>query len=326
MHHLKLSGTYPDIGRAFGKSRRGLDHYEAPHENKLELALKCEELLKEHASDLHAELVGFSEGIGLNHQSVLVKQLLPHEETGCNLFCVNGPCSQSGDPIFVRHMDWFEADLQKLIMLETHPNDKHGALGFSFAELGCYDGINAAGLAVGSASIPFFTGKKSAGLLDRHVVRWALDNFSSVDETVEYLKQVPHAEAINFLVADKTGISARVEVSPAKVRAEVSADYLRVVNNFFMLDGTRELDSMPREDRSWEYHRRIHAWFQAAGSRIGLEHIKGICRSHENGICEHLRDPLGGTIYSWISELGTGTLHLSVGYPCRNRYICYSLS
>ena len=37
-------------------------------------------------------------------------------------------------------------------------------------------------------------------------------------------------------------------------------------------------------------------------------------------ICNHLEDPLGGTIYSWISELGTDAIHLAVGYPCKNEY------
>lgn len=269
--------------------------------------------------------MGFSEGIGQNHESVLVKQLLPHEEMGCNLFFVKGTCNRSGHPIFVRHMDWVEADLQHLTMIETHPIGKHHVLGFSFAETGCYDGINAAGLAMGTASIPFFTGQTSAGLLDRHVLRWSLDNFLSVNEAVEYLKQAPHAEAINFLIADKSGASARVEVSPTKVHAKVVNDDLNVVNNFFMLEGTRELDSMPMNDRSWMYHSRIHAWFQDIGRSVELKQVKEICRSHEFGICEHLPDPPGGTIYSWISELGTGTIHLSVGYPCSNRYVSHSI-
>ncbi len=325
LQHLRLSGSYYDIGRAFGESRRGLDQYGEPSEKKIELTLKYGELLREHACGLHDELMGFSDGIGLSHESVLVAQLLPPWATGCNLFFVGGEHTERGFPIFVRHMDWIEDDLERLVMLETKPEGKNGVLGFSFAEIGCYDGMNAGGLAIGTASVPFFNGAKCVGLQDKHVTRWALDNFSSVEETVDYLKHIPHAEAINFLVADKTGTSARVEVTPTRVRAEVASDGLNVVNNFFILEGTRELDSMPTSDRSWTYNRRIHDWFSNAGNNIGLQEVKEVCRSHEEGICEHLQDPPGGTIYSWISELGTSTIHLSVGYPCSNQYVPYHI-
>lgn len=320
-----MSGAYYDIGKNFGKFRRGFDYYATPDERRLELALKCEDLLKEHASDLHDELLGFSTGIRLPYESVLAKQLLPHEISGCNLFFVKGEYTDNGHPIFVRHMDWIEDDLQRLTMLETRPLGKNVALGLSFAELGCFDGINTTGLAVGTASVPFFMGKQSVGLLDRYVARWALDNFSSVEESVDYLYSVPHAEAIIFLVADRKGTSARIEVSPTKVRAEVSDEGINVANNFFILQDMRELDSMPKDDRSWTYHRRIHDWFLNTKHKIGLKQVKEICRNHETGICEHLQDPPGGTIYSWISELGSGTIHLSVGYPCSNHYVSYDI-
>jgi predicted choloylglycine hydrolase len=319
VQNLELKGTYFEIGKAFGKCRRGLD-------KKLEFAYKCEDVLKEYACDLHDELRGFSEGIGLNHESVLVSQLLHHEISGCNLFFLRGERTENGHPIFVRHMDWFEGALQLLVLLKTRPLGKYGALGLSFAEIGCYDGINTAGLAVGAASVPFFTGKQGVGLLNRYVIRWALDNFSSVEETVDYLKRVPHAVATNFLIADKTGASARVEASPTRVRAEVSNEDINVVNNFFILQGTRDLDNMPKNDRSWMYNKRLHTWFLAAGNKIELRQVKEVCRSHEMGICEHLQDPPGGTIYSWIADLGTNTIHLSVGFPCLNHYVSYSIA
>ena len=326
LQYLRLSGTYYDIGRAFGRSRRGIDQYETPGDEAIEIALKFQDLLQEHACDLHDEIMGFSQGIGLNHESVLVAQFLPSWALGCNLFFVKGEHTENGSPIFVRHMDWIEDDLRNLTMLETAPTGRNGVIGLSFAEVGCYDGINTAGLAIGTASVPFFNGTNRVGLRDKHVSRWVLDNFSSVEEAVDYMREVPHAEAINFLVADKTGASARVEVTPTRVRAKVSNDGLKVVNNFFMLEGTKDLDNMPEDDRSRLYHRRIHAWFSAVQGTIGLKHVKEVCRSHEMGICEHLKEPPGGTIYSWISELGTNTLHLSIGYPCSNRYVPFTIA
>jgi len=222
-------------------------------------------------------------------------------------------------------MDWIEDDLRVLNMLETKPVGKHNVLGFNFADIGCFDGFNETGLAIGTASIPFYIGQNGVGIRENLATRFSLDNFSTVEETVNYLKSIPHAQPIVYLIADRTGISARVECTPIKADADISNDNLRVVCNFFILDSMKELDSMPKADRAWTYYDRIWKWFSQSNHDITLEDIKRICRSHEAGICEHLDDPPGGTIYSWFSELGTNIIHLAVGYPCRNDYRQYSL-
>jgi predicted choloylglycine hydrolase len=324
--HLRLDGSHYEIGKAFGESRRGDEElYPIPSDEKLEFAFKCEELLKEHAWDLYDELRGFSEGIGLDYERVVAAHLVSVEMFECNLFFVKGEHTGAKHPIFVRHMDWLEEDLEHLTMLETRPNEKHTVLSFNFADLGSYDGMNDAGLAIGTASIPFYTGNISVGLRENIATRWVLDNFSTVEEAVVYLKSIPHAKAIVFLIADKTGTSARVECTPTRVDAEISEEDFNIVCNFFILDSMVELDKMPREDRAWIYYMRIKEWISRHRNSLNLEHIKEICRSHDSGICEHLENPRGGTIYSWFSELGTGIIHLAVGYPCRNEYQTYRM-
>ncbi|MFW9843071.1 MAG: C45 family autoproteolytic acyltransferase/hydrolase [Candidatus Thorarchaeota archaeon] len=326
MQYLQLKGCYYEIGYAFGKSRRGIDTFSTPSDERMEFALKCEEELKDHAPDLHDELRGFSDGIGLDHDIVVATVLAPDMLFECNLFFVRGECTTNGHPIFVRHMDWTEESLKRLVMLESNPNGRHTSLGFNFADMGCFDGINEVGLAIGTASVPFFTGKKNGvGLLENFSTRWSLDNFSKVEEVVDYLKNIPHTQAIIFLVADSTGTSARVECSPMKVEAEIVNKDLNIVNNFFMLDDMKEHDGMPKDDRAYAYHNRIKEWFSQTGKRITSDDIKRICRSHDSGICEHLYDPLGGTIYSWFSELDTDEIHLAIGYPCSNEYHTYRL-
>jgi hypothetical protein len=87
----------------------------------------------------------------------------------------------------------------------------------------------------------------------------------------------------------------------------------------------KELDSMPKDDRAWIYYERIEERFFHIRNEVNLEHTKEICRSHDRGICEHIDSPVGGTIYSWFSELESGRIHLAVGYPCRNEYRTYSI-
>ncbi|NHI84023.1 MAG: hypothetical protein EAX81_06955 [Candidatus Thorarchaeota archaeon] len=257
---------------------------------------------------------------------MIATHLVPQKTLECNLFFVSGEHTKSGYSLFIRYMDWIEEDLQYGIMLETKPTGKHTAIGFNFSDVGCYDGFNEAGLTVGTASVPFYDGKTGVGLRDSFATRWILDNFSTTEEAVEYLENIPHAEAIGFLVADSRGISARVECTPRGVSSFESQDGLNTVCNFFMLEGTRHFDKMPRDDRSRVYYRRINDWFDQHRGKISLGKAEDFCRDHENGICEHLKDPLGGTIWSWIAELGTGKIYLASGYPCQNRYRSYQIS
>jgi len=291
-----------------------------PDTERLEYMYACETELRKHTPDLLEEIRGFSDGIGLEYHQVLATHILPMTSEGCNLFFVRGESTQNRLPIFVRHMDWIEDDLRFLNMLETKPVGRHSVLGLNFADIGCFDGLNDTGLAIGTASIPFYVGTNGVGIRENIATRWSLDNFSTVEEAVNYLESIPHAQPIVYLIADKTGTSARVECTPIKVDGEISDDELRIVCNFFILGTMKELDSMPKDDRAWSYYSRIMKWFSQSGNDITLDDIKRICRSHEVGICEHLNDPSGGTIYSWFSELGTGMMHLAVGYPCKNDY------
>ncbi|MFW9788658.1 MAG: C45 family autoproteolytic acyltransferase/hydrolase [Candidatus Thorarchaeota archaeon] len=327
LEYLQLKGSYYEIGKAFGKSRRA-DRllYHTPDNERLEYAYACEDVVRTHAPDLLDELRGFSDGIGLEYQQILPTHILPVVSTGCNLFFVKGESTCTRLPIFVRHMDWIEDDLKFLNLLETKPVGKHSVLGFNLADLGCFDGLNETGLAVGTASIPFYIGKNGVGIRENLATRWSLDNFSTVEETAEYLKSIPHVQPIVYLIADKTGVSARVECTPIRVDAEISESNLRIVCNFFMLGSMKELDSMPKDDRAWTYYRRIMEWFTQSNNDVKLDDIKRICRSHNTGICEHLDNPPGGTIYSWFSELGTGIIHLAVGYPCKNDYQRYQFT
>ncbi|NHJ14146.1 MAG: hypothetical protein EAX95_10750, partial [Candidatus Thorarchaeota archaeon] len=277
MKHLRLAGTYYEIGKRFGESVRGTIEYVAPKSETLERARDCEAEVRCHSPDLLEELKGFSEGLDVDYEWAIAAHLVPQGMSGCNIFFVRGEYTNSGHPLFIRHMDWIEEDLQYGIMLETKPIGRHKAIGFSFSEIGCYGGINETGLTVGTASVPFYDGKTGVGLRDNFATRWILDNFSAAEEAVQYLETIPHAEAICFLVADSRGISARIECAPRGVSSFVSQSSLNVVCNFFMLEGTRQFDKMPEDDRSRTYYRRINDWFEQCRGRISLSKVKNFC-------------------------------------------------
>ncbi len=326
MLELTFSGSYFDIGRAFGKAVRETIPPPKPQPELQDFAFKCESLVKQHTPDLLEELKGYAEGTGLDYETVLICCLVPQGWQACNLLCVAGETTKEGHPIFVRHMDWVESDLKHARLLQTSPSGALSSLSFNFSDLGGYCGVNKAGLAIGSASIPFYNGKPEPGIKDNIATRWILDNYTRTSDAVELLERIPHVEAIGYLIGDKTGQIARVDASPKGSASEFTEDGIGIVCNFFTLDKTRDLDRMPENDRAYTYYKRIKQWFEKHRGKISLQQIKALCRDHDNGICEHLDDPLGGTIWSWISQIGTNTLEYTPGYPCKTEYKTRSIT
>jgi hypothetical protein len=149
-----------------------------------------------------------------------------------------------------------------------------------------------------------------------------------VMSAVEFMKRVPHMEPNAWLLADRSGLVARVEVTPEGKDDVTTADggMLATVNMF-------QSEAMSPYDRisdaeGWvcEFKRRIEAWYEANRGTIDLETAIGFASDHDAGICNHGEPNVRcGTIYSWVGELGTDEIHVSHGRPCENEYQLYML-
>jgi predicted choloylglycine hydrolase len=317
---LTFSGSYFKIGKAFGGAVKGIIPSPEPKPALRDFTLQCETLVKDYAPGLLDELKGYAEGVEFDYEEILASYLIPHVMQSCNVFCIAGEHAQDGYPIFARHMDWMAADQKFARLLQTSPHGAMMSLNFNFCDVGCYGGINEAGLAIGSASIPFFKGKPEPGLKENIATRWILDTFTKTRDAVAYLERIPHAHACAYLVADKRGVIARVDASPQRCASEFFEYGIGIVCNFFTHPTMQKLDTMPKNDRAYTYHKRITQWFEKHRGNITLRQIEALCQDHDNGICEHLDDPPGGTLWSWIAQLGTHRLEYLAGFPCKNEY------
>ncbi|NHI84024.1 MAG: hypothetical protein EAX81_06960 [Candidatus Thorarchaeota archaeon] len=68
MKHLRLTGTYYEIGRRFGESIRGVIEYSAPKDDVLRRARNCEIEVGSHSPGLLEELKRFAEGIDVDYE------------------------------------------------------------------------------------------------------------------------------------------------------------------------------------------------------------------------------------------------------------------
>jgi len=140
---------------------------------------------------------------------------------------------------------------------------------------------------------------------------------------VEYIKRVPHMEPNAWMLADKSGLVARVEVAPEEgVDVALTVDGMLATVNVFQSEAMSPYDRVPDGgNRFYDFQRRIEAWYDANQGTIDLDKAIAFASDHDAGICNHGEPNVWcGTIYSWAGELGTDEIYMALGRPCENEY------
>jgi len=326
MLRVEIAGSYYELGLEYGRilSENKLDSWwTPPSEAKRALVKACEREIAVHAPGFLEEVRGVADACQRDYTLALSNMTVTYwEQPACNVVAVAGTQCRNGRTIFARNHDWVDEDQEWVTCFRTSPKNGLQSIGFGFADPGRYDGVNEAGLAIGSAWI-YYRHKPQPGLRMNVVTRWVLDTFSDTPSAVDYLKRIPHHEAISYLVADKTGCIARVEAAPERVEVAFTQDGLLAAINLYQSQEMAHLECAPGTENLVHRHKkRIPAWYEAHKGQIDLDAAKRLCSDHEIGLCDHGegRSEPFGTIYSWVAELGTGEIHIAHGRPCQNEY------
>ena len=325
MRQVEIAGTRKELGTAYGEivvERQLNTWWQTPSPTQLTFAKACEEAIVEHAPGYVEELRALAEATNTDYDVVLFNMTVVYlaEQPTCNCVAISGKQTASGKTLYIRNHDWIDADIEHVTCFRTAPKNGYRSLAFGFSDPGRYDGINEEGLAIGGSSIPFYLGKQRAGFRMNVITRWILDTCPDVMSAVAFMRSVPHMEACAYLLADQSGLIARVEVAPEGVDVALTDDDMLATVNMFQSQKLSSHDRVPGEDNCiFAYQKRIDIWFKANQGNIALEKAMAFARDHDAGLCDHgqhMNVP-GGTIYSWVGELGTNELHLSHGRPCQ---------
>jgi predicted choloylglycine hydrolase len=326
MFQVEIAGSYYELGRNYGRivaEHRLNWWWKQPTESALALVKACEREIAVHAPGLLEEIRGIADACESEYDLVLANMTVGYWElSACNVIAVSGNQCRNGKTILARNHDWLDEDQEWVTCFRTHASTGLQHIGFGFADLGRFGGVNQEGLAISSASI-WYLNKPKPGLRFHLATRWVLDTYSDTRSAVDYLKRIPHHEAISFLIADKEGWIARVEAAPEGVDAVIADDGMLSAINMFQSEQLRHLEHIPEEGYIVHRHKkRIKAWYDDSRGEIDLNAAKRLCSDHEIGLCDHgeTRSEPFGTIYSWVAELGTGKIHVAHGRPCESEY------
>jgi len=317
MHMYRLAGTYRQIGREYGlQLRAGREPLAPLSRTRLDFATACEPFVRECAPELFDEIEGMAEGSGYDVQRLAMIALALNAHPACSIAAVAGPQTADGQTLVGRNHDWYQASGQHATFLETHPDGAIPSLGCNDGMVGRFDGINAAGVAIGITAVE--GGRDHPGVMFPLAARIVLDRCRTTAEAVDLLQRLRHARAINFLVADASGDLTAVEAMPGRV-AVIRPDkgFLAVTNQFQSDEMARFEKTSRRPPTSYRRLCTLREWFAARQGPLTRADLEAVLSTPSpRGVCAVARSRRGvGTIWSWTARLGDGVIHLADGEP-----------
>jgi predicted choloylglycine hydrolase len=305
-------------------------------------------------------LKGLSRGSGLSLEKLLFMQAIDALGTqitnyklekensitfnNCSAVGINSERSFTGKPLIIKNWDGpeFLANYTVFRNIKSSNMGRYNTLGSGVVGLiGINNGMNDKGLSiVYNYAYPLDIGKK--GVPPMIIIRNALENCDSVEETIKLFKKYPRIGGANIMVADKTGDLVVLETSPSKieVRREGSdgeKSYL-ICTNHYVSHQMKELE-IPRSavydesaSKAWQgkkvYESSILRYKDAednlknAPDKISLEFLnKRIQCSHGsenipsgNTVCNHGIETSTG--FGVVIDVKNEAFYAAIGKPC----------
>lgn len=324
MHRVRIEGNYRQMGlqQGLGLKEAGLA---LPRQaaKMVRFAGKCEKLVKQYSPELLEEILGVSEGAGLEYEALktftLTAPFEPRDVPSCTVVAVAPERTTDNLPIVGRNYDFFyDESKEGATTFCSYPEGGFASLGNCDIWVGREDGLNEAGLFV--AQTRFFYKGLKPGLAFWLVIRLLLDKCATVDEGLELLRRVPHAQGFTYLLADSSGKAVTVEQTLDGIELRYPENGLLVMTNHAVCSrwAGKEVfvppDSHPR-------YRRLQ---ELLGSGIvDLSAVKQALQDHQGLVCSHgahFPNRRFGTIWSLVGRPGKRELEIADGQPCQARY------
>ena len=325
MRQVTLKGDYYEMGFQYGQlmKKQGFDLAE-PSDAKIILAKASEDEVKKYFPEILDEIRGFSDATGVMYYKVRSLILTVSVAPSCTCFAATGQATKDGKTIFGRNYDmfyWLKKGAETYI---TYHKGANSSIGNSDIFIGREDGINDKGLAVGLASVN--CEGRQPGFIFPLVVRLLLDKCADVDEAIKLATKIPHLKSMTYLLADKSGKMAALEVTTNRIHVRrPSSDYI-IITNHFQEPRMQELENLnERPPDSPQRYQGVDRLLSLNLGKIDLEFAKKILRDHESLICSHIETIKLGTLWSLVASPEERTMWIADGHPCKTEYQPFSL-
>ena len=330
--HVVLEGTPYEVGRAQGERLRDdpqrrsfltptlpfLERY-SEREAQRELAF-----FDRYCPGIGDEVQGAADALGVSVADIAFLGGAPKKSGGCSHFALLPAATSNGHVLAGQNEDSGLGDLD-LRLCTTRVQGKAAQIGFSDMVMGRVQGVNEHGLCVTTSWGAPGVWPEGKGLPYFAVVRALLDRCAGVDQALEVLAGLPIAWCTNFILADRTGRAALVEVAGEhravqRIGPGVGGQgpYLCAANHY-TLPGMKPYD-VSRRRESVARQRTIRARLQDALSHADKETVRRILSEPApQGVCLHYYSNGLGTLWSMVFDVTGGTVEICFGAPDSER-------
>ena len=240
----------------------------------------------------------------------------------CSQFAVNSLASSNGHSYVGCSYD-LHPDYNELRLCTTRIKGKASHIGFSEDLFGRADGINEHGLCVTTTSTV------GHGFEYHAVVRTILDQCKTVDEAYEVINAIPTSHYHNYIIADKHGSAALIELARSRnciKRLELPFDEVLLIStNHYTLPDMLQFDTNRRLQSVVRYE-AIKSHLEDAIPKISKKTIRDLLSEPmPKGTCCHHYEDFLGTLWAMIFDLNDRNVEICFGAPSRNKWTQFGL-
>ncbi len=333
--HCVVEGTPYEAGRQLGEifkqDKEFIKLMSSPFDgNKLSehQVSKVIELFDIFSPGLNEEIKGFADAVDVNAEDVVYYFVfLQNVSCNCSHISLTSQVTDNGHSYLGRNYDfgWYD----KPILIETHIKGQYSQIGFGCQIFGRFDGMNEHGLCVTTSAGVINPEYNDDGFVFPFIVRSILSNCQTTNEAIKFIDTLKIADFRNFIISDRFGNSALIEVAASKkatilAGAEEVDKYLFSTNHYnhpYM----KNL-GFPVTKHSITRYEAIKSRIEASLPKVTKEDLKRILSTcmPDGTCCHHYADGMG-TLWSMIFDPMDTAVDICFGSPNVNSWRTFYL-
>ncbi|MDQ0232635.1 C45 family autoproteolytic acyltransferase/hydolase [Metabacillus malikii] len=316
MYHPRLRGDYYDVGKHYGSIlyKNGFRFPDVSNE-KMDYGNDSLPYLQDFYPDIINEIKGFADACHTPFEQVAAFIL------SIGIFDISAQCSifsyySNGEMIVGRNYDMLTSVKKLTESSLVCMKNKYRFVGHSDVFIGKVDGVNEKGLFIGMTLVP--DEKVRPGVNFYFTVRYILEHCQNVKEAIEVLRHFHTSLSNNYLIADKSGEMAVVEIGPNhfNVRTPNANESYIVCTNHFKHQTSQPIATWSKTtERNTNIVNELNSKEQ-----LTEEQAKQIMSNSEGFVCLNLKKYNFGTLYSLVLNLNKLAIKRAEGAPNRTKY------
>ena len=329
MVHLDLEGTHYEIGRKLGgffnEQKTGFPL--SLNKWQRERGIESLQLLEKSFPEAACELKGLTEAINYDYElfgawlmtmgcCLIMRENHNVEVRGCTAFCFTDK-----DKIYYGRDNDLPPYLKEVIKsIYYRPVGKNHFLLNTSSFTNGEEGINEHGLIAAMTFVIPNKGEVKPGLNSVFLVRYLLENCSTVQEGIEALKMIPIASSCNILLADKSQEMLVAECNPFEINLrepEINAKgerFIVTVNHFTSSKMQRYDGSKQNLYSSKARYNTAYNALSKADYDDAILFAKNLLSGKYGFMCQYRKIKFE-TIWSTIFNITDSTMFLAEGNP-----------